>query len=206
MPVITSIKPQENSKRVNIYLDGKFGFGLDLQTFLKEKLKVEQDLTQKQIESIVKRGEFQDSYDKILLYAAIRPRSSREYELWFKKHRVHKSLHEEILNRLKRLELLDDAKFAVWWIQQRQTFRPKSKRVLIGELRVKGIAQDVIAKVLAEENIDEKQAAKELVSKKKYKWDKLEGYEKRRKIYAFLMQKGFDSEVIKDVLEEIDDI
>jgi len=40
MPVITSIKAQKNQKRVNIYLDGKFSFGLDLENFMKLQLKV----------------------------------------------------------------------------------------------------------------------------------------------------------------------
>src|SRR5512135_3502787 len=154
MPVITSIKPQKKGKRVNIYLDGKFGFGLGLQTFIKEGLKVEQELTDTQIASIVKKGEFQDAYDRILMYAAIRPRSRKEYGLWLGKHKIHSSMHEEIYTRLTRLELLDDTKFAHWWIQQRQTFRPKSKGVLYQELRLKGVSSDIIKEVLAEENID----------------------------------------------------
>jgi len=206
MPVITSIKPQKKGKRVNIYLDGKYGFGLNLQTFLKEKLKVEQDLSDDQVKSIVKRGQFQDSYDKILMYASLRPRSRREYELWLKKHKVHASLHDEIFKRLERLELMDDNKFAAWWIQQRQTFRPKSKRALVQELRAKGIDRNVISKALAGEEIDEKKAAEKMLAKKKYKWDKLDGYLKRQKIYAFLMQKGFDAEVIKDILNDMEDI
>ena len=31
MPRISAISPQKNGKRVNIYLDGKFGFGIDLE-------------------------------------------------------------------------------------------------------------------------------------------------------------------------------
>src|SRR3972149_7031176 len=143
MPTITSIKPQKNGKRVNVYIDFKFGFGLDLQTYLKEGLKVEQELSVKQIETIVKQGEFQSTYDKMLRFATLRPRSEKEYNDWLFKHKVHESLKEELFNRLKRLELLDDKKFARWWVEQRQSFRPKSKRILNQELRIKGVRQDV---------------------------------------------------------------
>ena len=66
MPVITSIKPQRNKKRSNIYLDGKFGFGLDLDNFVKLGLKVEQELSDKEIAGIVKEAEFQKILEKLL--------------------------------------------------------------------------------------------------------------------------------------------
>ena len=48
MPTITSIKPQRNQKRVNIYLDGKFGFGIDLENLVTLRLRVEQELTEEE--------------------------------------------------------------------------------------------------------------------------------------------------------------
>ena len=42
MPIITAIKPQKNKKRVNIHLERKFGFGIELENFVKFGLKVEQ--------------------------------------------------------------------------------------------------------------------------------------------------------------------
>ena len=73
MPIITSIKPQKNGKRVNIYLDEEFGFGLDLENFVKLGLKVEQKLSEDEVEEIVKKAEFQKVYDKILRFASLRP-------------------------------------------------------------------------------------------------------------------------------------
>jgi len=65
MPQITAIKPQKNQKRVNIYLDDKFGFGLDLENFLKLGLKVEQELSDAEVAEIIKKAEFQKTYDKV---------------------------------------------------------------------------------------------------------------------------------------------
>jgi len=59
MPVITQIKSQKNKKRVNVYLDGKYGFGIDLENFMKMGLKVEQELSEKEISEILKKAEFQ---------------------------------------------------------------------------------------------------------------------------------------------------
>src|SRR3989344_9340992 len=112
MPIITSIKPQKNQKRVNIYLDDKFGFGIDLENFMKLGLKVEQELTETEIEKILKKAEFQKTLDKLLRFATLRPRSEKEVRDYFRRRKVHESLHKDLFDRLNRLELIDDKKFA----------------------------------------------------------------------------------------------
>ena len=201
MPTITSIKPQKSKKRVNIYLDDKFGFGLDLENFMKFRLKVEQELSNQEIEIILKKAEFQKALDKLLRFATLRPRSEKEFRNWLKKHRVHESLHKELFNRLKRLELLDDIRFAKWWIGQRQTFRPKSLRILNNELRIKGIDRNIIEDVISEVNIDEVKIANELLRKKKYRWEKLPKLEARKKMSEFLGRKGFNWDTINKVIK-----
>ena len=205
MPVITSIKPQKNQKRVNVFLDGKFGFGLDLETFVKHKLKVEQELSEDEVEIINKESEFQDVYDKILRFASLRPRSEKEFAFWLKKHKVHQSLHEGLFERLRHLDFLNDKKFAIWWIGQRQEFRPKSKRGLEQELRIKGIEKDVIDETLKEEEVDETSAAKRILKKKEYMWRGLHGFEKRVKMSNYLARNGYSWSVIRQIVGEFDE-
>lgn len=201
MPIITAIKPQKNKKRVNIYLDGRFGFGIDLENFVKLGLKVEQELSEREVEEIIKKAEFQKTYDKLVRFAILRPRSEKEINDWFKKHKVHKSLHKGLFNRLKRLELIDDRKFAQWWIEQRTAFRPRGKRALSVELRQKGIDRDLINQILSEVKIDEQKIARQLLKKKKYKWERLGKLKARKKMSEFLARKGFSWTIIKEVID-----
>jgi regulatory protein len=203
VPVITSIKPQKNKRRVNVYLDDKFAFGLDLENYMKLSLKVEQELTEKEVEEIVRKGEFQKTYDKILRFAALRPRSEREYKNWLRKHKVHESLHKKLFEKLIRLDFLDDEKFATWWVDQRNSFRPKSKRILNQELRIKGIGREIIENVLAEAEIDEGKIAKEMLEKKIYRWKNLNDFEARKKMSAFLARKGFGWDIVKKTVNNI---
>lgn len=203
MPVITKIKPQKNKKRVNIYLDDKFGFGLDLGDYMKLGLKVEQVLSDIEITEILKKAELQKTLDKLLRFATHRPRSEKEIDNWLRKYKVHQSLITDLFNKLKRLELLDDKKFAEWWVEQRMSFRPKSKRILNYELRIKGINKNIIEDVLSEVKIDEEKIAKEMLAKKIYKWEKLPKFEAKRKMSEFLARKGFGWDVIKKVVKEI---
>jgi len=200
VPVITSIKSQKNKNRINVYLDDKFGFGIDLDNFVLLHLKVNQELTKKEVEEIVKKAEFQKTLDKLLRFAMVRPRSEKEITDYFRRKKVHESLHEKLLEKLKHLELIDDAKFAKWWIDQRANFKPKPKRILIQELRIKGISKEIIDEVLGEEVVDEEKLARELLEKKAYKWKNLGPREARQKMSQYLAGKGFGWDVIEKVI------
>ncbi len=201
MPVITSIKAQKNQKRVNINLDGSFGFGLDLENFMKLQLKVNQDLTQSEVNEIIKKADFQKSLDKLISYAMLRPRSEKEIKDYFRRKETAESIQEELFNRLKRLGLLDDLKFTEWWVRQRLEFKNKSKKDITFELRQKGIATNVIKNVLDDSDIDEVKIAKELIAKKSYKWQKYDEKIKKQKISQYLAGKGFGWDVISQIIK-----
>ena len=110
-------------------------------------------------------------------------------------------MHSQLFDRLNHLELIDDEKFAKWWVEQRQAFRPKPKRILSNELRVKGINSEIIKKVVGEEEIDEEKMAKDLIEKRAYKWKNLEGFELKQKMSQYLAQKGFTWEIVEKVVK-----
>ena len=203
MPVITSIKAQKSQKRVNINIDGVFGFGLDLENFMKLQLKVNQELSQEEINEIIKKGEFQKCLDKVINFAMVRPRSEREIRDYYRRKKTPESIQEEIINRLKKLELLDDIKFAQWWVRQRLEFKNKSKKDITFELRQKGIDSNTIKNTLDDSEVDEVKIAKELITKKLYRWKKYDEKEKKQKISQYLAGKGFGWNVVNDVLKYI---
>lgn len=203
MAIITSIKQQKKKDRVNVYLDDKFGFGIDLTNFVLLHLKVNQELTEKEVEEIVRKAEFQKTLDKLLRFAMVRPRSEKEVRDYFRRKKVHESLHEELLEKLKHFELLDDQKFARWWVDQRQNFKPKTARILKIELTQKGIVKEIIENVLGETKIDEEKMARELLARKAYKWHGLPRRLAGQKMYQYLAGKGFGWEVIEKVVKDL---
>lgn len=199
MPKITSIASQKNKRRVNIYLDGEFGFGLDLENFVKLGLKTEQELSNEKVREIIKKAEFQKNSDKLLNFATIRPRSRRELNSWMVKHNVPESLKDDLYKKLERLELLGDERFAQWWVNQRMQFKSRSKRELTQELRMKGIDRKIIEKVLDESGVDDEASARKLIEKNKYKWEKYGQFEAKKKMTDYLARKGFSWDVINKV-------
>lgn len=201
MPTITSIKQQKNKNRVNVYLDDAFGFGIDLDNFVLLNLRVNQELTEAEIEKIVRKAEFQKTWDKLLRFSMIRPRSEKEIVDYFRRKEVHESTHAEMIKKLKHLDLLNDLEFARWWIDQRIRFKNKSKRIIIQELRMKGISQNDIDDAFGETVIDEGKLARELLEKKAYKWKGLESRLAGQKKSQYLAGKGFGWDVISDLIK-----
>jgi regulatory protein len=200
VPTITSIKQQKNKNRVNVYLDDTFGFGIDLDNFALLNLRINQEYTQEEIEIIIKKAEFQKTYDKLLRFAMVRPRSEKEITDYFRRKKIHESMHEEMLKKLKHLDLINDLTFAKWWIDQRIEFKSKSKRIIIQELRMKGISQNDIDDAFGETVIDEEKMVKDLIERRAYKWKGLDPRVARQKMSQYLAGKGFSWDVIEKVI------
>lgn len=203
MPIITKIQQQKDKNRVNIYLDGKFGFGIDLENFVKLRLKIEQELSEDEIAEILKKAEFTKTLNKLVKFAMTRPRSEKEYRDWFWRKKVHESMHKKLLERLEKLKMLNDREFARWWVEQRLEFRHASKRIMNYELRIKGVNKDIIDELLNELVTEETELknAKELIEKNAYKWKKYEPEKAKEKKIGFLQRKGFGWDVVKKAVE-----
>lgn len=205
MPYVTAIKPQKNKKRVNVYLDGKFAFGIDLDNLVKFKIKEGNFIEDSEIEKIIGASESQKIWEKLLRFASLRPRSQKEIEDWLKRKKVVNSLKKRYLLKLKKLDFVDDLKFAQFWVEQRLSFRPKPKSVLKQELKLKGIKDEVINQALSSFDIDEVSQAKKILEKAKSRWQNLEEREFKIKAGNFLLRKGYSFRIIKEVLSLFDE-
>lgn len=222
MPKITDIKEQKRKDRFNIYLDGKFAFALSAEALAKAGLVVDQEVSNKEIEKLRNQDIEGKLYNRVLGFLSYRPRSEKEVrDYLFKKISVRQSGYrtvsgqladqrqsvfiESIVSRLKSLELIDDSDFTKWWIEQRQTFRPRGVYALRQELRQKGISEDLMAKWLngymAEKT--ELGGAQKAAHKRLKALKSLTPKETRQKLTRFLVYRGFSYPTIKLVLDEI---
>ena len=148
MSQITDIKPQKKDpKRFNIYVGGKFAFALPFEALALAGLKINQEISQEEIDKLVKENEFLKVYDRVLKFFSFRPRSEKELKDWFKRKQVGEETQEMILQKMKQLGYLNDEEFAQWWIEQRTTFRPAGTRLLAMELRQKGVSKEIVSHV-----------------------------------------------------------
>lgn len=203
MPTITKIKQQKDEKRVNVYLDGKFAFGISLEAAVKHGLEKGKHLTQEFIDNLRDEAEEEKVYNRILRFATLRPRSEKEIRDWFRRKKVLPGVIKPVFNRLKRAGLVDDEAFAKWWVEQRAEFRQKSRRILGMELRQKGVARETIAKALESVDIPHEVELAKKAAEKKLRTLRGDFDERRKRLSEFLARRGFFWDTIKKVVEDL---
>ncbi len=200
MAKVTGLRVQvKNKNRVNVYLDGKFAFGLVKIEAIR--LKIGQELSEAAIATLQAADETETAYEKTLNFLSYRPRSEVEIRRYLKKKELPEDRLEGIVARLKGAGLVNDSTFAEMWVDNRTTFKPKAKRVLKAELRAKGVAPAEIEAAVA--GVDETQAAQQLAAARapRLMRQKLSKLEFRKKLSDYLARRGFNYETISDAVE-----
>ncbi|PWH16499.1 MAG: RecX family transcriptional regulator [Anaerolineae bacterium] len=201
MPKITAIESQKrNPQRVNIYLDGEFGFGLS--RLLAAWLSVGQELTDEKIAALKEEDARQVALQQAVRFLGYRSRSVHEVREHLQKHAISETLIERTLTRLQESGLLDDRQFAQAWVENRATFRPRSRRMLRSELQRKGVQAELIQQAL-EQTATEESLAREAARKRLPKLQGLDWPVFREKLGGFLVRRGFSYEVIGPLLRDL---
>jgi len=202
---ITQIKPQRRPGRVNIFLDGQFSFSLDLENLGKSGLKVDQEVSEKRIETIIKEGELAKTNSRLLKFLGFRPRSEKEILLWFKRKEIGEQTQKLLLEKLKKQGFVNDEEFAKWWIEQRTNFRASGLKAIKIELLQKGIERKLIEKIASELNLEssQEQLAEKAALRKMKTLENFSPQEKKKKLMSFLGRRGFSWEVIKKTLGKL---
>ena len=218
MGKITDIALQKkNPKRVNVFLEGEFAFGISLDLRFEKKLEIGKNLTEKQIASLVEADQVERLLNKSLKFLSFRPRSEKEIRdhlLWkgklkdidksdSEKAEYEKSI-ERVISKLKKIGQVDDKGFAKWWVEQRQSFKQIGVRAIKVELFQKGIDKDTVSELLDEsDESKEVELAVKASSKKIQSYKKLEPQEFRIKMGQYLARRGFGWNTIKKVVDTL---
>ncbi len=200
MAQITAIEPQtRNPNRVNIHLDGVYAFSLT--RIVAAWLKVGQELSEEKTNALQAEDTRERAYQQALIFLSYRARSESEIRQNLRKHEFPDEAIEQTLRRLRENRLADDHQFAHAWVENRNTFRPRSRRALQMELRQKGLSDEAAHSALA--GLDEEALAYEAGLKKARRLEALEWNEFRKKLSEFLARRGFPYSVITSVVSRI---
>jgi regulatory protein len=201
MRTITDIEPQQkNPRRVNVYLDGEFAFGLAVIT--AAWLKVGQQLSEEKIAALLESEAQEALYQKALHFLSFRPRSSQEVRRNLLEREADPELVEQTLLRLQAAGLVNDQDFAQAWVENRNTFRPRGRTALRQELRQKGLDEQVVQEVL-DNNVDEEALALQAARRQARRYAGLDRDEFRRKLGGFLARRGFSYSTLVPVVSQV---
>lgn len=148
-----------------------------------------------------KGEDVQRAFDRAQRFLNYRPRSEYEITSRLRRQGFTGDVIEAALQKLRRLGLVDDEAFAEFWKENRQAFRPRSKRLLARELREKGVDEELIASLTRQ--IDDEDEAYRAGYKKARSLKHVDYYDFHKKLGAFLSRRGFTYEVANSVVERI---
>ena len=198
--MITALKlGSKNHHRVNIYIDGSFGFSV--AGVLATGLKVGQTLTDGQIADLTTRDEQERCYKRAVRLLHYRPRSERELRDYFNQNQIPTGVQEAVLERLQEAGLVDDDAFAAAWVENRRLFRPRSVFALRMELKKKGLSRETIDAAL--EGHDDEDAAYRAAVLGAERWKDRPWDDFRQRLGAYLTRRGFSYATISPVVMRV---
>jgi len=200
MKKITALVVQKRDpNRVNVHLDGEYAFGL--ARIVAAWLRVGQELDEEKLKRLQIEDARERAVQQALLFLSYRARSESEIRQNLRKHEMPEEVIEETLARLRQDGLANDGQFAQAWVENRSTFRPRSRRMLAMELRQKGLDDEAVSSAL--EDVDDEPLAYEAARKRASRLKGLEWADFRKKLSEFLARRGFSYPVIAPVVTRI---
>jgi len=191
---ITAIEVQKkNTRRANLYVDGAFVCGVALEVVVQAGLRRGQVLADAEIEQLIANDNFERAYASALRLLSYRPRSESEVRRHLTSKKVAPAVIEQVVERLNTARLLDDAAFAQFWVENRETFNPRGRRLLRRELQQKGVDATTIDAAL---DVDEAESAYLAAQRKVRALAGLDYNTFRRQLGDYLLRRGFDYETV----------
>ncbi len=210
---ITAINSQQRDpNRVNVIVEGKYRFSLDIFQVGDLGIKVGKEYSEKELLELETESKFGKLYARTLEYCLMRPHSSREVrDYLYRKTRTTKTRNRKtgeisekegvseqvtirVFDRLVEKGYIDDEKFARFWVENRNQRKGTSMRKLQAELMIKGVEKSIIEKCLGESSRTNAGELQKIIVKKRGK------YPDEQKLIQYLARQGFSYDDIKSAL------
>jgi regulatory protein len=139
----------------------------------------------------------QSSLSYALLLIKIRLRS--EFELRQKmgqKKYLPKEI-DETIGKLKKAGLIDDRFFAEQWLKSQLRYKADGKQILLYKIKKFGLDPEIVSVVYEklEMEFSEEDRVCRIIESKMSHFARLSGYEKRQKMLAYPLRKGFSYDI-----------
>ena len=212
---ITNLSTQQRDpSRVNVFVDDKYRFSLDVSQVVSLGVKIGREYDEQELAELEQESQFGKLYGRALEYCLMRPHSAREVRdyLWRKtratryrskktgelKERpgVSQALVDRVYERLVEKAYIDDEKFTRYWVENRNQTKGMSRRKLEAELRAKGVANDIIERNLGDSLRNDIDELQKIIAKKRRR------YPDEQKFMQYLARQGFSFDDIKTALRE----
>jgi regulatory protein len=196
---ITALQPQRrNKRRVSVFLDGTFLFGLSSETVGALGLRVGREVDRAELDRIAHEEQMHEARQYAFLLLSYKARTTSELTQRLTRKGFSPDIVSRTLQRLAELKMVDDAGFARRFAEDRIAIGHKGKWRVRGELLKRGLDRQQIDAAI-EQAPDETAAAREVAEKYVSRNRRLEPGVLKRRLYALLARRGFSPDTIRTV-------
>jgi len=179
---------------------------LDQDLLSKYNLYKDLELSDEHLSSIIADCEYRRVYSSALRILSGRSHAVSELITKLKQKKYNEEIIDRVIDRLVDLEYLNDEKFAKEYFDYAIERRKIGSIKIVYDLRKKGVSSEVIDMLIADDNEEIFINNAALLAEKKLKTMNIDrlGKEKiRQKLYSYLQQKGYKTDIIYDVLNSM---
>lgn len=209
-----------DQNRVNVFLDGRFAFSLDVTQVVEYGVKVGQKVNDERLTELRKASEFGKLYQRTLEWTLTRPHSIREAQNYLRRRQFKRTqlnrqrakdekkplpeiddeVAELVINRLIEKRYLNDEKFAEYYVENRYIRKGISQKRLRMEMMQKGVKPEIADAALAKIPRPEDEEMAKMIAKKRRKYNDFQ-------LVGYLVRQGFNFQKAKEAVEasKIDD-
>ena len=197
MPEITRVR--ERRGRAWISVDGEFWAEIDADVAAERGLREGVALSHEELQEVRAAGERALARARALNFLGYRARSEREVRDRLRRYGYGEETVGEVVGRLKELGYLDDAEFAR--LAAREKARRYGPRRVSVELRRSGVDGE-IARDAVEEEFAGRSELESAFSAATRRYNREGSEAEARRVYGFLMRRGYSVEVCAEVARE----
>jgi len=204
MPKITEIsRQQHDSKRYSVFVDGEYAFSLTDEAVAENRLAVGIDVNSLPLKQIIEEDSYRRALAKAYKSLAVAAKTEKQMSDYLYKKEFEEETVVRVIEHLKELNYINDGDYAADFCESSKRL---GRRAVEFKLKQKGISEEIIRKAL-EKTDDGSQIenAKALAQKRLSKYAKLQVYEKKRKLSAYLASRGFDWDTVREAVEAVVD-
>lgn len=204
MSKITGIEIQKRNKnRVNLYVDNEYLLSLQAELVYKYNLSKNQEIDEEKLLEIARADDYEKAKNKALNSLSkveksekkIREKLSADFD---------EEVIEEVVEFLKKHELVDDERFAEMIVSNDLKFKRVGKNRIKQNLYTKGIKREYIESAISDIDSDVELENAIYLAKKRLPRIKDKDINKvKNKLYQHLSYKGFSYDIIKSAIREV---
>lgn len=196
---VTKIEPVTKAK-YKVFLEEQFAFVLYKGELSRYKIEENVELSQEIIEEIKKEILERRAKLRAMHLLERMDRTEAGLRSKLKLDLYPEDIIETAMQYVKSFGYIGDRGYAKRFVESRQ--ESKSKLEIKMSLLRKGISKEIVSEVLEEyyENSDESRAIQKLLEKKRFS-SETATEEEKRKMYGYLLRKGFPYEDIRQVIQ-----